>query len=162
MKTRDLSAFNARCRAAFPDFVEARFNEAVGRFEVVTLSAANMPVSQFFGWFRNPITGEKIEPDYVTGLVPYRDLNDDAQNEVFANLEKSFIGNAHDGAGTNANDIARRRAHNEALRRTRLRQRAETIANVIKEVDLNRPWVKFHPWAKDPHSKRLRRAHLSQ
>ncbi len=154
---RDLSRFIARCRAAFPDFVTARYNDVIGRYEIVTRSTVGREVSQFLGWWTNPLTGARIEPDPVTGLVPFRELDEDAQEEVFRSMQVTGIDNRHDGPGSHAKKMAQARAYNAALEKTRRRARAETIADLFKEVDLRRPWVKDHPHAKDPRGARLRR-----
>lgn len=152
----DLTHFIARCRAAFPDFVTARFNDAVGRYEIITKSTVGREVSQFFGWFNNPMTGAPIAPHEVTGLLPFREFDTDAQGEVFRAMQATGIDNRHDGKGTHRADQAARREKNRILTAARLRARVETIANVVKEVDLRRPWVKFHPNQRDPRARRLR------
>jgi hypothetical protein len=159
---RDLRAFVARCRASFPDFMDARYNDVLKRYEIITLSAANRPVSQFYGWFRNPLTGKAIEPDPVTGLVPFRELDETAQEEVFKSLEQTFLGNPLDGAGSHRASQQRAREYNAALVQKRRKERAETIVGVLKEMTIARPWVKYHPHAKDPRARRLTSAHVSK
>ena len=148
-------AFVARLRAAFPDFLDLRYNTAVHRWEYVSLSSANKPVSQFWGWFRNSLTGAPIEPDPITGLVPFRDLDLTAQEELFQNLEKSFIGNRQDGPGSQAKKQAQARTHNNALVLKKRKDRAETLAGLLAEMSTGRDWVTDHPHAKDP--RRVRR-----
>lgn len=138
------AAFVAQLRAEFPDFVELRFNEQVGRWEFITLSAAGRPVSQFYGRDRDEQTGAPIEPDPVSGLLPFRDLDPTAQHEILENMRRTFIGNRHDGPGTWSRKAERARAHNNELRRARARERAEDYAYMLQQVDLRRPWVKFH------------------
>jgi len=147
-------AFVARLRAAFPDFVDLRYNTAVHRWEYVSLSSANKPVSQFWGWFLNPMTGAKIEPDPVTGLLPFRELDATAQEEMFTNLERSFLGNRFDGAGSHRAQQAANRKFNNDLIAKRRKERAETIVGVLHEMHTGRPWVSDHPHAKDPRRQR--------
>lgn len=125
--------------------MDLRYNEAVGgRWEFVFMSAANRPVSQFWGWYKNPFTGQPIEPDPESGLVPYRGLEPDAQTEIIANLTASFIGNRHDGDGTWKKQFDARREHNRQVMRDSAIRRGDAFAHLIKEVDLRRPWVKHH------------------
>lgn len=145
MSRREAPAdFVAQLKREFPDFVEVRFNEQVGRWEFVLLSAANRPVSQFLGWDRNPLTGEKIEPDPVTGLLPFRDLDPTAQNEIIDNMRRTFLGNRHDGDGTWQRKADNANRYNRELRLQNAKRRAEDFAYMLQQVDLRRPWVKFH------------------
>lgn len=109
-----------------------------------------MRVSQFWGWFKNPLTGVKIEPDPVTGLVPFRELDFTAQAEILKNLEESFIGNRHDGAKDWETWSRDRIVYNKRLDVAKRRTRAENYATTLAEVDLRRPWVKYHQRSKKP------------
>ena len=109
-----------------------------------------MRVSQFWGWFKNPLTGVKIEPDPVTGLVPFRELDATAQAEVLKNLEESYIGNRFDGAKDWESWSAERMKFNTELDKAKRKQKAEDYAYSLQQVDLRRPWVKFHKRAKKP------------
>ena len=120
---------------------DVRFNEHVGRWEFQSNSASGMRVSQFWGWYYNPLTGAKIEPDGVTGLIPFRDLDMAAQVEILDNLEKSFIGNRVDGAKDWETYSGDRIRWNRRLTEKKRKQRAEDWATVIAEVDLRRPWL---------------------
>ena len=121
---------------------DVRFNVEVGRWEFQSNSASGMRVSQFFGWYVNPLTGTKIEPDPVTGLVPFRDIMDvSTQEEILDNLEKSFIGNRVDGAKDWETYSGDRIRYNKRLTERKRKQRAEDWADVISEVDLRRPWL---------------------
>lgn len=144
------AAFERRLRELFPDFVLARYNESVCRFEFIFRSAGNLEVSQFWGWDRNPLTGEPVGPDGSTGLLPFRDLDAVAQQEIIDNCTKTFLGNRHDGAGTWAKQIKERSAGNKALRKARAKQRGEDYAYMIKQVDLRKRWVKDHPRKRKP------------
>lgn len=123
---------------------DVRWNDQVHRWEFTSLSAAGHPTSQFLGWFTNPFTGERIEPDPVTGLLPFRDLTPDAQEEVLHNLQVSYIGNNADGKNWRQVQYARRR-YNRDLRAKRARERGEAYADLIREVAISRPgWKKDH------------------
>jgi hypothetical protein len=80
----------------------------------------------------------------VTGLLPFRDLTPDAQEEIIRSMERTFIGNRADGAGTWRRHMKQRRDYNTELRKKRARQRGEAFAEIISELDLRRPWVKYH------------------
>lgn len=139
-------AFDRRLKELFPDFVEGRYNTAVGRFEFVFNSAANRPVSQFWGWDRNSITGAKIEPDPVTGLLPFRDLDPAAQQEIIDSCTRTFIGNRADGDGTWQQKATKARQYNADKRTTSATQRGKEFAYLIRQVDIRRPgWKKDHP-----------------
>ena len=72
---------------------DIRWNEAVSRWEFMLGSADGITRSQFWGHFDK-------EVDPFTGLHPYRDLGELEINEALMNLEKTFVGNRHDGAGS--------------------------------------------------------------
>jgi hypothetical protein len=135
--------FVARMRQ-FPDFLGVEYNEVVGRWAFSFMSAANIPVVQFFGLEKNPLTGAPIEPDGASGLLPFRDLDDTACHEIIRNCERSFIGNRADGAGTWQKQIAERSEYNRGLRQESARKRGEDFAYLIQQFDLRRPWVKEH------------------
>lgn len=136
------AAFVAACQHICGAGVFWRFNEAVSRWEFVSQSAAGMPVSQFFGWFYDPKTNRPYPPDPLTGLHPYRDLTPDAQTEILAALQKTYLGNPHDGAGTWNRQHAETREHNASVTRRKVRQYAALYADAIVAVDLRRPWLK--------------------
>jgi len=121
---------------------DVRYNTEVQRWEFESLSAGGRRVSQFFGWYVNPLTNAKIEPDPITGLVPFRDIMDvSTQEEILANLERSFIGNREDGAKDWETYSGNRIRYNKRLTERKRKQRAEDWATVISEVDLRRPWL---------------------
>lgn len=139
------TAFVRRLRAAFPDFVELRWNTHFDRWEFVFLSAAGRPVSQFWGWARNPLTGAPIAPDPITLLPPFRDLDASAQEEILRNCEQTFLGNRADAHRAWGDKFRATTAHNEALRTARRRQHAQDWADAIAEFDIRRPgWLKEH------------------
>lgn len=138
------AAFVAELKRRFGSDQDVRFNAQVGRWEFLSLSAGGMPVSQFLGWTRNPLTGEKIEPDPVTGLLPFRELDATAQAEIVTNLEVSYIGNRHDGSRDWREHRDKTMEFNRRLDRKKRVEKAEDVAYAIQQVDLRRPWIKHH------------------
>lgn len=129
----------------FPDVQDLRWNTELNRWELVSLSAANRPVSQFWGWFHHPVTGATIEPDPVTGLVPFRDLvarHD--QQALIDNLERGYRFKRGSDFQTWRQQVEGRSAWNLEQRRARVKQRAQDYAYMIQQCDLRRPWRKFH------------------
>lgn len=133
--------FVARLKALCGADWSVRYNTEVHRWEFESLSAGGMRVSQFFGWYKNPLTGEKIDPDPVTGLCPFRDLDPTAQEEILVNLEQSYIGNRVDGARNWEQYSGDRIKYNQALDEKKRRERADNWAYAIQQVDLRRPWL---------------------
>lgn len=137
-------AFVAELRRRFPDVRDLRWNDAIDRWELISDSAAGRPVSQFWGWFVDPFTGQTIEPDPVTGLVPFRDLVSRAdQQQLLDNLEKGFRFQRGNPANWRQ-QITERSAWNADQKRQRVRARAQDFAYMLQQVDLRRPWRKFH------------------
>src|SRR5690242_15778613 len=100
-----------------------RWNEAVGRWEFVMRGADGIPRSQFWGDFRRPV-------DETTGLYPFRDLDDAAMQEAIANLQKTFVGNPYDGAGTTRKEVKRRMDANRAEGLKRWKKGGEMFAEM--------------------------------
>jgi hypothetical protein len=124
-----VAALKALCGAES----ELRWNDTVGRWEFRLLSADGVIRSQFWAWFFNPRTGERLEPDPVTGLLPFRDLDDDAMGEALRNLERTFIGNRQDGAGTTRREMERRIGFNRELQHGKYREAGEAFADMAAE-----------------------------
>lgn len=139
------AAFVAEMRRKFADFRDVRWNEQVGRWEFVFLSAMNRECSQFLGWSHNPLTGETIEPDPVSGLLPMRELDVEAQAYVIASCEKTYIGNPVDGASSWAEHFRKGIEHNKRVHLNRRRAQTDDFAYAMQQVDLRKPWVKEHP-----------------
>lgn len=139
------AAFVAELKRRFPDVRDLRWNDAIDRWELISDSAAGRPVSQFWGWFYDPFTGRKIEPDPVTGLVPFRDLATRAeQQELLDNLEKGFrFKRGADGHDWRSHIEARSKWNADEKKR-RVKERAQDFAYMLQQVDLRRPWRKFH------------------
>lgn len=142
--------FVRRLKAQCGSDWDVRFNEEVNRWEFLSTSAGGMRVSQFLGWFVNPLTGERLEPDPITGLLPFRDLTPDAQEEVLRNLDVSFLGNRADGAGTFKRQFEQRIRYNKAIQVESAKKRGQLYADLIHEVNLARPWKKEHERNKGP------------
>lgn len=121
---------------------DVRFNVEVGRWEFQSISAGGMRVSQFFGWFYNPLTLERIEPDPNTGLAPFRDITDiNTQDEILKNLEQSYIGNREDGARDWETYSGNRMRYNGQISAANRKARGDDWAYMLKQVDLKRPWL---------------------
>lgn len=148
------AGFVARLKALCGADWDVRYNEEVCRWEFLSTSAGGMRVSQFWGWFKNPLSGAKIEPDPVTGLVPFRDLDVVAQAEILKNLEESYIGNRHDGARDWGELTKQRMDFNKNIDVKKRRERADNYAYSLTQVDLRRPWVKHSYLAKQAARKR--------
>ena len=88
--------------------------------------ADGIPRSQFWGDFRR-------EVDPVTGLYPFRELDDAAMAEAIDNLTKTFVANPHDGAGTTQAEVRRRIAANRAEGKRRWKQGGEWFAEMAAE-----------------------------
>ena len=112
---------------------DLRWNEQVGRWEFLLLGADGVVRSQFWGRFVNPRTGAQLEPDPVTGLVAFRELDDDGMREALANLERTFIGNRQDGAGTTRREVLRRWRFNHDLQQQKYRKAGEAFADLAAE-----------------------------
>lgn len=111
----------AQLRAVSTADADLRFNEELGRWEFRLLGADGVLQSQFYGWFHDPVTGERLQSDPATGLLPFRELDDAGMREVCRNLVETAIWNRHDGQGTARRTILARQQFN-AARRERLRQ----------------------------------------
>lgn len=103
-----------------------RWNMEVGRWEFVLTEADGVKRSQFWGWFNRPI-------DRVSGLYPFRDLDDDALLEALGNLERTFVANRHDGAGSNRREVLKRMRYNRELKRRQFKTAGEAFADMAAE-----------------------------
>ena len=110
-----------------------RFNYELWRWEFILPSADGIPRSQFWGWFKNPFTGQQIVPDEVTGLYPFRDLDDAGMEEAIANLEKTYVANPHDGAGSPRKEVQRRIDFNTRLREGWRREKADLFVDMVAD-----------------------------
>lgn len=136
-------AFNRRLALTFGAGYVMRWDDTVKRYALDSPTATGGTVTQWWGWFRDA-KGQPIEADFETGLHPFRDLDQTAQDEIVRNLQRSYIGQTGDGRTDWARHAAERRQFNDALVRQRQKARAQTFADVLAEVDLRRPWLKHH------------------
>jgi len=126
------------------DKADLRFNYHVNRWEFILTGADMKPQSQFWCRFdatrmetiTDPVTGktytqEVPDRDPVTGMMPYRDLNDREFAVALANLQRTFVGNPYDGQGTVQRDVGRRYFHNKYLQEKRWQQRGEEFADFV-------------------------------
>lgn len=117
---------------------DVRWNTSVQRWEFVSNSSANTPVSQFYGW-------SNADPDPVTGVLPFRDIHDtDAQAEILLAMEQTFLGNRHNGHASWHQRVQAHRIHNKGLDSKSAQDRATLYADLIHEVNLSRRWKKDH------------------
>lgn len=82
--------------------------------------------AQMWGRFDLPV-------DPVTGLHPFRDLDDAAMREAIANLERTFVGNRFDGAGTTRKEVLRRVRFNRDHLQRQYRAAGEAFADMAAE-----------------------------
>ena len=128
-KAEWVQALKALCGAE----ADLRYNETVGRWEFVLPEADGSCRSQFWSWFKDPRTGQPLSPDPVSGLLPFRDLDDGAMREALRNLEETFIGNPWDGAKDQRTMIRRRMQYNADLRQQRYREAGWLFADMVAE-----------------------------
>lgn len=122
-----------RLRRSVPG-ADLRFNSVAWRWEFVLPSADGIPRSQFWGWFyRKHADGTRtyLTPNEVTGLHDYRDLDDEGIEEACENLERTFIGNRHDGQGLPRREIRKRMRFNDELRAKRYKDAGELWADMF-------------------------------
>lgn len=112
-----------------------RFNHAVWRWEFILPGADGIPRSQFWGWFYEIRNGQRVPatPDPETGMYAFRELDDEGMREALANLEKTYIANPWDGAGTTRKEVLRRYRFNEALRQRKFDAAGQAFADMAGE-----------------------------
>ncbi len=111
-----------------------RFNEVLWRWEFVLMSADGISRSQFWCWFKNPLTGEPIKPDSLTGLQPFRELDDVTMREALENLTVSFVANTFDGAGTTEKEVLKRMNANHTEGQKRYKAAGEAFVDMTTTV----------------------------
>lgn len=114
---------------------DIRWNESVGRFEFILPGADGIPRSQFWGQFWTWHHGERINtvPDPVTGLFPFRDLDDAGMREALANLERTYVANRWDGSGTTQREVMKRHRFNMDLRQRKFDAAGAAFADMAAE-----------------------------
>lgn len=106
----------AQLRAVSTADATLGFNEVVGRWEFRLRGADGALHSQFYGWFHDPVTGVRLQSDPVTGLLPFRELDDAGMAEVCRNLQATALWNPHDGQGTTQRTVRSRQRYNQELK----------------------------------------------
>lgn len=130
---------------AVDDKADLRFNYAVNRWEFLLTCADGVPRSQFWCDFtatreqrvtdsRGVVHVEQVpDRDPVSGLMPYRDLTDASFREALRNLERSFVANPYDGAGTIRRQVMGNYRYNRDLHAQKGREAGHRIADWIWE-----------------------------
>lgn len=122
-----------RLRRSVPG-ADLRFNYVVHRWEFILPSADGVMRSQFWGRFyvtKADGTRGYLPPNEVTGLHDFRDLDDATMEEACDNLERTFIGNRYDGAGTTRREVMNRHRFNEEHKRKKYREAGELWADMF-------------------------------
>lgn len=141
---RDLSTFNRRLATTFGAGYVAGYDANAGRYYVDTPTVTGRTVRQFWAWFVDA-QGMPIEPHPETGLHPFRDLDESAQEVIVRNLHQSNIGVTGYGDKDWGDQIAANLAENRSIARGRRRQRAQDWADMVSSMDIRRPgWLKEH------------------
>ena len=122
----------AALRQTCGDQVRLSWNETVGRWQFDILCVDGEYRAQFLCQTHHPMTGEKLKED-VHGYLPFRELNDEVLREVLRNLERSFLGNPHDGAGTAQRHVAQRAHFNDAQAARNKRTRLNDLEAIVGE-----------------------------
>ena len=120
----------AALRSACGDQVRLSWNATVGRWQFDVLCVDGEYRAQFLCQTHHPITGEKLVAE-EHGYLPFRDLNDVVLREVIRNLEQSFLGNPHDGAGTAKRHVAQRAHYNDRLAQRNKESRRSELEALI-------------------------------
>jgi hypothetical protein len=119
------------------------WDPTVCRWAVDSPSAGGKMVRQLVVWRFDPTTGEPLTA--APGeILPFRELTPDTMQDILRNMERTSLLNPHDGAGSWKEHVRRTVEHNEATSRAYVRKGAELFALGLAEVDLKRPWIKFH------------------
>ena len=105
---------------------DIRWNEVVGRWEFVLMSADGISRSQFWGYFDQPI-------ERLTGLHPFRELDDGAMRIALDNLTKSFVANPFDGAGTTKKEVMKRIKVNRDEGQRRYKAAGDGFADLVND-----------------------------
>ena len=92
-----------------------------------------MPRSQFWCVYKNPLTGEPIKPDPMTGLQPFRELDDEGMRDALKNLESTFVANPFDGAGSTRKEVMKRIQENSAEGQRRYKQGGDDFADMVND-----------------------------
>lgn len=110
-----------------------RFNETVGRWEFQMVGASGEIQSQFWGVYHDPVTGQRVRPDEATGMYAFRELDDAGMREALANLERTFVGNRVDGAGTVRKHLLKGMRYNRQVLRKHRSDRADLFVDMVAD-----------------------------
>ena len=105
---------------------DIRFNEVLGRWEFLLTSADGIVRSQFWCHFDLPV-------DPFTGLAPARELDDHGMVEALANLERTFVANTFDGAGTTRKQVQENIEFNRVEGQKRWKKGGEDFADMVND-----------------------------
>ncbi len=112
---------------------DIRYNETLSRWEFVLTSADGVLRSQFWGVYKNPLTGLPVTPDPMTGLHPFRELDDETMRDALTNLESTFVANPFDGAGSTRKEVMKRIMENRIEGQRRYKQGGEDFADMVND-----------------------------
>ena len=112
---------------------DIRYNETLSRWEFVLTCGDGVPRSQFWGVYKNPLNGMPVTPDPMTGLHPFRELDDDAMRDALKNLESTFVANPFDGAGSTREEVMKRIEENRAEGQRRYKQGGDDFADMVND-----------------------------
>lgn len=146
--------FRQELRQRFGAGHDAEWDGVLQRWVIISPSAAGYPTRQIVQWYTDPRTGIPTRPD-AGGILPFREMDDDCCREILRNMEASSLTNRHDGAQTWREKIKQAARHNEAIVARQTREAATAMVDAIAEVDLRRPWLKFHSGS--PTTRRIAR-----
>lgn len=105
---------------------DIRYNETVCRWEFLIPGADGVPRSQFWVWFDRP-------EDPVTGLRPFRELDDDGMRIALDNLTRTFVGNPWNGVGSTRKEVLRRYRQNRDAAEKHYREAGEQFSYLAAE-----------------------------
>ena len=111
---------------------DIRWNTEVARWEFVLRGADGIPRSQFWGVYKD-YRGRPLKPDPVTGLYPFRDLDDGAMREAIQNLEQTYVANRWDGTGSTQKEVLARYRFNQTHLQRQYRAAGEAFADMAAE-----------------------------
>ena len=138
MRTAKHSWVQSLRRLTGNDLDNIHFNEFVHRWEFTLAGADGIPRPQFWAWYDQP-------KDPVSGLYPFRELDDNSIKVALRNLQETFVGNLNQG---NLRSVLLREF--ERVREAKIKNRsgrAEDYANVTVDAlaYINTPAVSMSP-----------------
>lgn len=143
--------FEALLKRKWPDFRRIEWDQTYSRWRFFFTSAAGREASLLYTWDRDPHTGGEPQRDPLTGLLPFRDLDAQAQAEIIYHGDRTALTNPQDGAGTWERATRRQSARQRAEHKRRRDQQSADYAYALQQVDLRRPWLRDHQ--PDPNAR---------